>query len=104
MKTSISRKKKQLKESIEKMLLNSIYEFNAIKFLEEFSLIFLNEFKECRVETVDENDIDRNWSEETYRNLFEKVEKKDISCRIVEHNFKLVPYRDCTKIWETDFE
>ncbi|XP_076634339.1 uncharacterized protein LOC143348226 [Colletes latitarsis] len=66
MDTPVTRKEVQLKEIIQKMLLDSMFEFNEIEVSKEWSLDFLDQFKECEVEAVDEDDADENWSGETY--------------------------------------
>lgn len=43
-----------------------MFTFNEMKVSEELSFDFRDQFKECDVKGVDEDDNDENWSEETY--------------------------------------
>ena len=122
METPITREEVQLKESIQKMLLDSIFEFNVVEVSEEFSLDFLDQFKECEVEAVDEDDNDENWSEETYTGVCSQRDKdvdvdykrravafwngggKKRKLNTVQHNFKYVSSERQLRRWAHQIE
>ena len=113
METLITREEVQLKESIQKMLLHSIFEFNVVEVPEEFSLDFLDQFKECEVEAVEEDDNDENCSQRDkdldvdYKRravVFWNGGGKKRKLNTVQHDFKYVSSERQLRRWAHQIE
>ena len=78
----VTKEEIQLKESIQKMLQGSIFEFSEIKVWQEVSLDFPEPFKDCEIAAIDKDDKDYNWSEESYFGVCSQSDRNvDLDCK-----------------------